>query len=532
MSDSSSKINNLLSPDISPLIRAMLKPEFYDHPVQSCQLIETHISWVILTGDFVYKVKKPVDFGFLDFSTLEKRKFYCEEELRLNRRLAPDLYLSVIQISGSIDNPELNGNGKAIEYAVKMLQFSQDMQLDHVLARNELQQDMIDSIASLIADFHQMIDISRDDTDYGSPERLYQPVKENFIQIRERVADPSRLELLSVLEQWSEDTFYKIKNVFTQRKNNGFIRECHGDLHLRNLAWYKNRPLAFDCLEFNPNFRWIDVISEIAFLIMDLEDHAQPELAQRFLNRYLELSGDYEGCSVLRFYLVYRAMVRAKVDAIRVHQTGISKQESEQANKEFYSYLQLALTYTKQVTPFIIITRGMSASGKSTLTQPLLEKIAAIRIRSDIERKRLFNIKAGEDSHADAGQGIYTTPATKRTYLKLLELAGDIVDAGLSVIVDATFATSEQRKLFKELAKKKQVRFIILEFVAADETLKQRIRDRKNDVSDADLTILENQIKNWQPLQQDEKNNSILINTEKPFDIEKLLSQLKLKGNG
>ena len=527
MSDSNSKKNNLLSPDIPPLIRAMLKPKFYDHSVQGCQLIETHISWVILTGDFVYKIKKPVDFGFLDFSTLEKRKFYCEEELRLNRRLAPDLYLDVIQISGSTENPVLADNGKALEYAVKMLQFSQDMQLDHVLARNGLQHNMIDSIASLIADFHQTVEISGDDTEYGNPERVYQPVKENFIQIRERVIDQPKLELLSTLEQWSEDTFDKMKSVFAQRKKNGFIRECHGDLHLRNLAWYKNKPLAFDCLEFNPNFRWIDVISEIAFLIMDLEDHKQTELAQRFLNLYLELSGDYEGCSVLRFYLVYRAMVRAKVDAIRATQTGISKQESDEANKEFYSYLKLALTYTKQETPVIIITRGMSASGKSTLTQPLLEKLGAIRVRSDIERKRLFNIKAAHDSHANVEQGIYTNEATQKTYLKLLELAGSIIDAGLPVIVDATFSTIEQRKLFKELATKKQTRFIILEFIATDETLKQRIHDRKNDVSDADLKVLENQIKNWQPLEQDEKAHSISINTEEPFDAETLLMSIK-----
>ena len=529
MRNSKLKNNILLSSDIPPLIKAMLKPKFYEHPVQSCQLIETHISWVILTGDFVYKVKKPVDFCFLDFSSLKKRKFYCEKELHLNRRLAPDLYLEVIQITGSTDNPVLAGNGKAIEYAVKMLQFSQDMQLDHVLARNGLKRDMIDSIANLIADFHQTIEKAGDDTDYGNPEQVYQPVKENFIQIRERVTDKLNLALISLLEQWSEDTFYKIKNILSQRKKSGFIRECHGDLHLRNLAWYENKPLAFDCLEFNPNLRWIDVISEIAFLIMDLEDHKQPELAQRFLNRYLELSGDYEGCSVLRFYLVYRAMVRAKVDAIRSHPVSIRKNESDEASKEFYSYLQLALAYTKQETPIIIITRGMSASGKSTITQKLLEKTDAIRIRSDIERKRLFNIQSGHDSHANVKHGIYTSGATQKTYLKLLELTDSIIDTGLSVIVDATFSKPEQRELFKELAIKKQARFIILEIVATDDTLKKRIHDRKGDVSDADLKVLENQIKNWQPLEQDEKSHSILINTEKFFDIKKLLTQLKLK---
>lgn len=511
-----------------PFIQAMLKPEFYDHPVTSCQLIETHISWVILTGDFVYKIKKPVNYGFLDFSTLKERKFYCEEELRLNRRLAPTLYLDVIALSGSPDSPKIAGKDKAFEYAVKMRQFDPKMQLDHVLARNELHQDMINSIAVLIAEFHQQIETAKASSDFGKPEQVYQPAKDNFTHIREYVIDELKLDLLSKIEQWTEDTFSKIKTIFTERKQKWFVRECHGDLHLRNIAWYENKPLAFDCLEFNPNFRWIDVMSEVAFLMMDLEDHKQPEFAQRFFNRYLELTGDYEGCRVLRYYLVYRAMVRAKVDAIRAHQSGISEEEAEEANKEFYSYLQLALTYTKQVKPCLIITRGMSASGKSTLSQPLLEKIGAIRIRSDIERKRLFNIKSDQDSHADAEQGIYTKEATNKTYSKLLELAEIIINAGFSVIVDATFSTYEQRKLFKELATQKQTRYIILEFIASNETLKQRIRSRTQNVSDADINILENQIKKWQPITQDEKNHLISINTEEPFEIQQLLSRLRL----
>jgi len=521
-------MNTQNTPSSQPaFIQAMLKPEFYEHAVDYCQLIETHISWVILTGEFVYKIKKPVDFGFLDFSTLEKRKFYCEEELRLNRRLAENLYLNVIPLTGSPDEPILKGEGKAFEYVVKMLPFSQEMQLDHVLARNELKPDMIDSIAYLIADFHQHIDKANNTSNFGIPESVYQPTEENFIQIREKVTNQKQLQLLSALEQWSNDTFDHIKNILSERKHNGFIRECHGDLHLRNIAWYENKPLAFDCLEFNANFRWIDVMSEIAFLVMDLDDHKQPELAQRFLNQYLEISGDYDGCRVLRYYLVYRAMVRAKVAAIRSHQSGISQQETNEANKEFNSYLELALTYTKQQAPFIIITRGMSASGKSTITQALLEKVGAIRIRSDRERKRLFNIKPNQNSHANAGQGIYDAEATQKTYHKLLALTETIIDGGFPVIIDATFSKPEQRQLFKDLATKKHVRYIILEFSATHETLKQRIRNRKNDVSDADITILENQIKKWNPLEPNEMADSNIINTEESVDMADLIKQLK-----
>lgn len=514
---------------LPPFILAMLKPEIYAFPVKTCRLIETHISWVILTGDYVYKIKKPVNLGFVDFSTLEKRKYYCEEELRLNRRLAPDLYLDVISLTGSGDHPVLNGKDKAFEYAVRMRQFSQEMQLDHVLARNELRQDMIDSLAGLIARFHQQVEVAGINDMAGKPEQVYQPVRENFIQIRTRIQDKSKLDVLDAIEQWNEELFNRIKNSLAERKQHGFIRECHGDLHLRNLAWYDNKPLAFDCLEFNSDFRWIDVISEVAFLVMDLEDHKQPELAQRFLNRYLEYTGDYAGCRVLRFYLSYRAMVRAKVAAIRLSQSGTTQQESNAAGDEMDSYLQLALSYKKQTKPFLIITRGMSASGKSTLTQPLLEKIGAIRIRSDIERKRLFGITPDQDAHAEPEQGIYRREATHKTYLKLLELSETIIDAGLPVIVDATFSTAEQRQLFKELATKKQVRFIILEFITSEETLKQRIRNRTQDVSDADIHILENQIKNWHPLEQDEKTYSIPIHTEETFDIEKLVNLIMQK---
>lgn len=460
-------------------IQAMLKPEFYDHPVDTCQLIETHISWVILTGDFAYKIKKPINLGFVDFSTLEKRKFYCEEELRLNRRLAPNIYLDVIPLSGSAKKPVLTGKEKAFEYAVKMQQFSNNMQLDRVLARNHLRQDMIGSLADLIAQFHQNIEIAKITSDFGKPEQVYQPAKENFIQIRQHITDKSKIDLLSKIERWTKDTFNEIKNIFEQRKEKSYIRECHGDLHLRNLAWHENKPLVFDCLEFNEHFRWIDVVSEIAFLIMDLDVHKKPELAQYFLNKYLELTGDYEGCSVLKFYLVYRAMVRAKVDAIRSTQAGISQQESDEANAEIVNYLQLALTYTYKIKPFIIITHGMSASGKSTITQLLLEKIGAVRIRADVERKRLFNIKSGQSSSENILQGIYTKQATYKTYLKLLDLTESIIDAGLPVIVDATFSTIEQRTLFKKLASQKQVRFVILNFIASEETLKQRIHKQK-----------------------------------------------------
>jgi len=524
----SNEYSGVVIPDF---IHAMLNPEFYDHSVSVCELIETHISWVILTGEFVYKIKKPVNFGFLNFSTLAKRKFYCEEEFRLNRRLAAELYLEVIHLSGTSATPILNGADEPFEYAVKMRQFPQEMQLDHVLQRDELQPSMIDSIARLISGFHQKIDVAGNDSDFGDPQHVLAPIEENFVQICEKVRDLKTLRLLAVLYRWSLDSFEQLETILEQRKQQGFIRECHGDLHLRNIAWYKDKSLAFDCLEFNDNFRWIDVINEIAFLVMDLHDHNQPELAQRFLNQYLELTGDYQGCLLLRFYLIYRAIVRAKVAAIRLGQLNEQPQEKEKVEQEFLNYLELASSYKINKTPYIIITRGMSASGKSTLSQPLLEKLSAIRVRSDVERKRLFNIKASKAAHAETGKGIYSADATRATYTKLYELAGLVIDSGFTVIIDATFSKSHQRQLFKQLAVEKQVGFIILEFRASNETLRKRIQNRTNDVSDADLSVLENQIKNWQPIESGEQHALITVETETIFNVDYLVTQIEEKLN-
>jgi len=517
------------SPDKSPatLIDALMAPERYDHAVKDIQLIETHISWVILTGTYAYKIKKPVDFGFLDFSTLEKRRFYCLEELRLNQRLAPELYLAVIPVCGTPEQPVLNGENEAFEYAVKMLQFPQSAQLDHVLARGELQAGQLDAVARLVADFHRNITCAGVDSDFGDPAHVYQPVDENFTQIRQHIPDEDFLEPLAKLQRWSESRFETLAPVLAQRKADGFIRECHGDMHLRNLAWHNNAPLVFDCIEFNSNLYWIDVINEIAFLVMDLQDRQQPQMAQRFLNTYLECTGDYQGVMVLPFYLLYRAMVLAKVNAIRAKQATNSPEQQRQAEADFANYMRLGMNYVRECRPQLIITYGLSGSGKSTVSQQLLEQMGAIRIRSDVERKRLFGIRPEEDAEAAHGEGIYTAETTQRVYTRLAEQAGTVVDAGYTVIIDAAFLQFEQRQQFRKLAAEKQVPFVILEFSATVETLRRRILERQGGVSDANLAILEQQLKTCQTLQDDESDHAITVDTEGTVDLQSLLEQIR-----
>ncbi len=534
--DSERGVSSNLEPGPAPKtdllnISALLEPRVYPHPVKLCELIETHISWVILTGDFAYKIKKPVNLGFLDFSTLEKRLFYCKEELRLNRRLAASIYLDVVAITGTSEQPVITGlsgsKNQIIDYAVKMHQFPQQAQLDRMLLNGELRAEHIDAFAGRISDFHRQVDVADDTTKYGDVDRVRQPARENIEQIRTWMNARKYDAILDQLEQWSGSEFKTLKPIFKQRKQDGFIRECHGDMHLRNLAWINNEPVLFDCIEFNPELRWIDVISDIAFLVMDLQDRQQAQLAQRFLNQYLEHTGDYAGVAVLPYYLFYRAMVRAKVDAIRAGQAGISRDDKVEAEKDLAGYLELAQTYTRRITPKLIITRGLSASGKTTITQTLLEQLAAIRIRSDVERKRLFGLKANQTAKADAGKGIYTSSVTERAYARLAELAEEILDAGYSVIVDATFLNSSYIKPFKMIADKKQIPFLILEFGASEQTLRQRIINRKQGASDADLAVLEQQLKQRQDLSDKEKENAIEINTEEPVDFEILIENIK-----
>ncbi len=506
-------MNNRSLPNV---IASLLKPEVYDHNTENIRLVETHISWVILTGPFAYKIKKTIDLKFLNFSTLEKRHHYCNEELRLNGRLASAIYLDVVAIRGPAKFASLSGSGEIIEYAIKMNQFPQQAQLDRMLESERLKPEHIDMIASAIADFHQQTEVADQNDSYGKPEQILKPVNENFHQIRLLRTDSSNLEVLKQLENWSFRTFENIKTLMSQRKKDGFVRECHGDLHLRNLVFIDHKVNAFDCIEFDPQLRWIDIISDIAFLIMDLQNRHEAIYANRLLNLYLEKTGAYAAIKLLSFYCVYRALVRAKVEAIT------ASQNEDIASTAFNDYLRLASSYLKTYKPMLIITHGMSASGKTTLTLPLLERLPAIRIRSDVERKRLFAIDSATDSHAAYNAGIYSSKATQQIYQHLNELAKNVLDAGYSVIIDAAFLKSEQRQIFKTLANSLSIKFLIIEFAACADTLQERINNREKEMSDADQMVLEKQLHNFIPLSEKERSNVITIDTESPADVDTL----------
>ncbi len=511
-------------------ISAMLYPDTYDHLVHEIELIETHISWIVLTGKFAYKIKKPVNFGFLDFSTLQKRQFYCQQELHLNQRLTRNLYLDVVSITHQKNKLKVTA-GEPIEYAIKMHQFPQSSQLDNMLTEGKLTTEQMSKIAQMVAHFHQQAAAAENLSNYGNMDAVGQPVMENFSQITALLQNTEHDNILGSIKLWSESSFKRLESKFTHRKQQGFIRECHGDMHLQNMLWLGDPstiepgkgPMAFDCIEFNENLRWIDVISEVAFLLMDLHNRKQQQLANRFLNDYLEITGDYGSLEILPFYLCYRAMVRAKIAVLSLQQPEISTLEKTRLCDEVKSHLKLASCYSQTKNPTLIIMLGVSASGKSSVSQQLLDKTGAIRIRSDIERKRLHDFNQDDDTANTVNNGIYTEKSSERTYARLFELTAAIMTAGYSVIVDATFLKQQQRAPFKALAEQLDAAYFIVETTAPEETLRRRITERKNDISDADLNVLDYQLSNRQPLPAEEEKFALSINTTGALDIDQII---------
>jgi aminoglycoside phosphotransferase family enzyme/adenylate kinase family enzyme len=511
------------------LIDNLQNPQLYDHPVDQFEVIETHISWVLLTGEYVYKIKKPVDFGFLDFSTLEKRHYFCQEEIRLNRRLAPQLYLDVVRLCGTEQQPVINGDGPVLEYAVRMKQFPQETQLDRLLTTQGLDNTLMDKLAQTVASFHLAIDSAPADSVFGDLEHIREPVMENFSHIRASLHDERITQLLTRIEHWTTAQLETLTPAIQQRKANGFIRECHGDMHLRNIAVWNDDIVIFDCIEFNKNFYWIDVISEIAFLIMDLEDRKQQARATRFLNCYLEITGDYAGLLLLNFYKVYRAMVRAKVDALRAAQEQAGAPAYHESVDDCLQYLQLAEHYLHPAAPCLLINHGMSGSGKSYVSRLLLEKIPAIQLRSDVERKRLFSATSKITTASEVEQGIYTPEATKRTYQVLVNIATELLSAGYTVIIDAANLKRYQREQFTGLASALNKPYFILDYTADLDTLRERITQRAaeaSDPSDATLQVLEHQLQSREAFGADEEPFVIHVQTDKALNIDAIVNQI------
>jgi len=514
------------------LREALIRPQAFPHETGTIEVVETHISWIFITRDFAYKVKKPLDLGFLDFSTLEKRHHCCREELRLNRRLCPEIYLSVVPIvrrgEELLIEDEKSRGGEIIDYAVKMVRFDRSMELDRMMAAGKLHSEHIDALSLLIARFHQSLAPAPPESGFGLPENVIKPVLHNFLHMEPVLDVTGEKERIETLKAWSLQEHQQRHQLFLDRKRNGSIRQCHGDMHTGNMVLWNNRILIFDCIEFSDSLSIIDVISDLAFLFMDLDHAALTALAWRLLNLYLTETGDYGALPLLRFYAMYRAMVRAKVTAIRYSQTG-DPAAAAKSLEEHRSYLDLAETYTRKSDPLFIITFGLSGSGKSHLLTALAPEITAIHLRSDVERKRISGLRPLQRSNKEE-EPIYTDEISRATYNRLLEIAELCIREGITVVVDATFLKAERRKTFMELATLRNTPFRILHFHAPESLLYERVQKRfleGSDASEADITVLRSQLESIEPLSAEEEAVSISIDTSLPVDMETITKELR-----
>ena len=509
------------------LILALQNPELYSHPVSNIQVMETHISWVILTGDYAYKIKKPMDFGFLNFSTLEHRQHFCNEELRLNSRLAGSLYLDVLPITGSPQEPVLGGSGEAIEYAVRMRQFNQEELFDVRQERGTLTADLLTELAQQIALFHQKLTPVPDDKPLGTPEAVYAAMQENFDQIRPLLPSPSLAPQLDNLEEWTRTTFDRHRDLISARRQQGLVRECHGDLHLANIAVFENQVTVFDGIEFNEPFRWIDVINDLAFLLMDLEARREHEHANLVLNTYLEYRDDFAALALLPLYKTYRAMVRAKIALLTLGNPSLSEAEKAGLVQRYKDYANLAESYSEIPHRYLLATCGLSASGKTCISAALSKELGLIRLRSDVERKRLHGLKPLDSSKSAIGGNIYTEDATAQTYARLAKVASGLLAAGLPVIVDAASLKVSERAQLAMVAEDQGVPFVLLHCEAPQTQRRDWIRERTGDASEATEDLLDAQETWFEPLTADEKLYTAHIFTQQEKVAEALADRIR-----
>lgn len=495
-----------------PLIRALMHPAIYPHPVQTVELMETHGAWVLLAGDQAYKIKKPVHFAFMDFSTLPLRRAACQAEVRLNRRFESNdpsthLYQDALPIVGTADQPQWGTQGKdddrAIEWAVHMRRFNENQRLDHLCARGALKPHHLTSLARRMTGFQSQAAVAPPQGPLGQADDVLAFARDNLVTLRSDLTGADDAAQIDALSRWTEARFSQLAPLLAQRLNEGRVREGHGDLHLANLVLINDEVVPFDGIEFNDALRWIDVASDMAFVWMDLLDHGQPGLANGLLSDWLDASGDTSAPDVLPFFAVYRALVRAKVTVIRSAQETADR---EACMMEARHHIALAQRIAQPPAPQLVITHGLSGSGKTWASSRWLQAEAggrAMRLRSDVERKRLHGLGAMQTSGSGMNTGLYSPQSHIDTYAHLLESARHLLETGWSVLVDAAFLRRHERDSFAALAQSSGCPFHILATEAPLAVLRERITGRQArgaDASEATVAVLEQQLGWLEPL--------------------------------
>ncbi len=488
-------------------------PSFYGKDVNSVKILQTHISYVALTGKYAYKIKKPVNFGFLDFSTLDKRKHFCEEELRLNKRLSPDIYLDVIPITQKEDKLVLNGDGEIVDYALKMREFPQEQIMSNLLKKGRISEEIIERLCCQIVDFYKSSKNSKEIDNYGKLESVKQNIDENFEQTESVIGKTISKQSFDFIKNANEEFFKRKTSILEKRKNEGFIKDCHGDLHSGNIVVTKNgKIIIFDCIEFNRRFRFIDVASDIGFLAMDLDYLNWPYLSSYLIKLYVQKSGDSSIFEVLNFYKSYRAYVRGKVTGFALNDTNIAETERRKLTEIAKKYFELSSYYASLISiqihnskPILFMVSGLTGTGKSTISGKISVDYNAFYLNTDIVRKQIEGIDRFERHHDKPNTGLYSPEKIDKTYKSVIEKAREILQQKKNVVIDATFQKRSHREMAKKEAEKNKAIFVPILCTCPDAIAKKWLEERlkKKTVSDGRWEIYLSQKKtfeNYSPL--------------------------------
>lgn len=486
------------------MIKSLLKREAYPEPTLSVEMVQTHVSWIFLTDTHAYKVKKPVDFGFLNFSTIDRRRFYCNEEVRLNRRLCPEIYEGVVEVRETPAGAAFHGEGPVIDYAVRMRRLPAERMLDRLVAKGDISSADMANVARIIADFHRNAPTSPAISVYGQLDRIMFNWQENFEQMVTFEDTTLSAEELAMIRTWASSFAAENADLFDQRVAEGFIRECDGDIHLENICMTDGKVCIFDCIEFNERFRCCDTAADVAFLLMDLDYHGRHDLAEVVIAAYREASGDNGMMELIDFYKIYRAFVRGKVESFRLNDGGIDLHERELARGRAVRYFRLARGYIerRRLRPTLFITCGVMGSGKSSLAGQLAFELGIACFNSDVIRKRLAGIRPDTPAPADYGTGLYDRQTGTATYAELLRLADTELGAGRSVIIDASFMRRADRAECSALAGRRSAACVILHVVCGEPELRRRLTERSTSgtsVSDGRVELLDRQLQEFEP---------------------------------